>query len=122
MKKFLALLLALLMLLTLVACGGTTSESSKAESKSSESSKKEESKSEESSEDPAAAGRFDALQEVDEQVNLLLYWHNLQPTVNEEPTEESPKVRNACRKITAEWLAAHPNVQVEWCRNLEMNE
>ena len=124
MKKFLALLLALAMLLTLVACGGTTSESSKVEESKSEESKTVESSesSEEGSEAGESTNRFDSLQTTDEQVNLLLYWHGLQPTVNEEPTEESPKVVNASRKITAEWLEAHPNVTIEWCRNLEMTE
>lgn len=124
MKKFLALLLALAMLLTLVACGGTTSESSKVEESKSEESKTEESSesSEESSEAGESTNRFDSLQTTDEQVNLLLYWHNLMPTVNEEPTEESPVVRNACRKITATWLEAHPNVDIQWAQNVETSE
>ena len=128
MKKLVALLLALLMLLTLVACGGTTSESSSVAESEVESKSEAESQAEESSEESeeseaaAEAGRFDALQETDEHVDLLLNWHNLQPTVNEEPTEENPTVRNACRMITAEWLEKHPNVSIEWAQNVERSE
>lgn len=124
MKKFLSLFLALAMLLTLVACGGTTSESSKVEeSKKTESSKSEESKADDSSEEePAGDPRWQSLQTTDEPVNLLIYWHNYTPTVSEEPTEEAPRVRNAARIVTNEWLADKPNVTFEWCRNFEMTD
>ena len=124
MKKFLSLFLALAMLLTLVACGGTTSESSKTEeSKAPESSKTEESKTDDSSEEePAGDPRWQSLQTTDEPVSLLIYWHGNTPTVNEEPTEESPNVKNASRIVTNEWLADKPNVTFEWCRNFEMTD
>ena len=123
MKKLFAIVLAMGMLLSLVACGGATSSSSSSSSSSSaadDSSSEETGSGDESS--TAGNGRFDALNEVDEQVSLYLYWHNLQPTLNEEPTEEAPKVRNACRYLTADWLEAHPNVTIDWCQNLEMTD
>ena len=125
MKKFLAIALALAMILTMVACGGTTSSSSSSLSSSSQS---EDSQSSGASGDEDASSvaegdpRWNALQTVDDPVSLYLYWHNLQPTPNEEPTEEAPNVRNACRYITADWLADHPNVTIDWCQNLEMTD
>ena len=121
-KKLLALVLALGMVLSLVACGGTTSsQSSSSSSTSSSESSSQDSSSESGGEESSTAGtgRYDALQTVDEEVDLYLYWHNLAPTPNTEPTEESPTVRNACRMITAEWLEAHPNVNIDWCVNWE---
>ena len=125
MKKILALLLALAMMFALVACGGTTTEEpSKPDSSVAEESKEDSSAADEGEDEgeAAPAGRFDALQTTDENLSLLLYWHNLQPTINEEPTEEAPTVRNACRIITNEWLSDKPNVTIDWCQIPEMTE
>ena len=122
MKKWLAFAMTLAMLLSLAACGGTTSSSSSSSSSSAagDSSGEDSGSGDESS--AADTGRFDALQEVDEPVSLYLYWHNLQPTPNTEPTEEAPNVLNACRYLTEDWLEAHPNVTIDWCRNLETTD
>ncbi len=69
-----------------------------------------------------SAGRFDALQTTDEPVNMLINWHVLNPTQNEEPTEESPNVVKAARIITNEWLKDKPNVTLDWFYGFEMTD
>ena len=112
MKKVLCIVLSLAMVLTLVACGGTTSSSS--DSSSSQSSSDSSSTSTDSS-SVAETGRFDALQTTEEQVSLLIDWHNFTPTPNTEPTEESPIVKKVVQTLTDQWLEDKPNVKVEWC-------
>lgn len=119
MKRLTAVLLAAGLLLSLAACGGTEnlSESSQPSSQSQQESS---SGSEESSAAQTGGGRWDSLQATEEEVTLYVDLNNSTPTVNEEPTEESPTVRNAARIVAEQWLADKPNVSIEWTRNKVM--
>lgn len=121
MKKLLAALLAAAMLASLAACGGGTSSQSSGSSSQSSSSEANDSSSD-SGDDSSTAGtgRFDSLQVTDQPVALLIDFHSYTPSLNEEPTEESPTVFNSSRQITASWLEDKPNVTVEWSRGKDM--
>lgn len=115
MKKILSLLMALVMLAALVACGGAPSSVSSVEESESES-KSESSESEEESEEesePAELGRWDALQATEEPFTLYVDFHSNTPSINEEPTEEAPTVFNSSRILAESWLADKPNVSIE---------
>ena len=124
MKKLFSIVLALAMVLSLAACGGTDSSSSSSgsssQSGSDSSTESSESSSDESS-SVAGAGRWDALQTTDEQVNLLVTLHNFMPTINPEPTEEAPIVKKIAQTLTDQWLEDKPNVNFEWARNITMD-
>lgn len=112
------LLLCLSLALTaLAACGKTEPEKSSDESSMTSAS----SESEESS-TMETMGRWDALQTTDEPITLLLIWGSAHPTVNTEPTEESPIVRKAATDLTAKWLEDKPNVTVNWSHEYQKND
>ena len=118
MKKILAVLLAVAMLASLAACGGDSSQSSSSQSSSSSADDSSASNGDDSS---TAGGRFDSLQTTDEQVNLLIDFHNFTPSLNDEPTEETPTVFKSSTTILEEWLKDKPNVSVEWSRGKDMS-
>ena len=81
MKRYLGSFLALVMLLSLAACGGAVSRSSSSESsRGSDSGADTSSDSSDESSSMAGAGRWDALQVTDEPVELLVTLHNFSPT------------------------------------------
>lgn len=96
MKKLLALLLAVAMLMTLVACGGTSSESSNT---------------------VVDTGNFEAHEMPEDDVTLQVHLQCVNPTVNEEPTEENPDVFNSTRYIGDAYLSLYPNVTLEYFYN-----
>lgn len=110
MKKILSMLLALAMLASLAACGGTTSESSSSsapDSGTSESSSA--SQSDADSSEPVAAEHILPEEEVVLKVGL----HHFRWSPNEEPTEEAPNVFNSTRYISQAYSEMYPNVSFE---------
>ena len=102
MKKFLALLLAVAMLLTLVACGGTSSENS--------------------GNTVVDTGNFQAHEMPEGDVKLQVHLQCANPTINEEPTEENPTVFNSTRYIGDAYLALYPNVSLEYFYNFKSTD
>ena len=96
MKKILALLLSVAMLLTLVACGGTSSESGN---------------------NVIDTGNFQAHEMPEGDVKLQVHLQCANPTINEEPTEENPTVFNSTRYISDAYLSMYPNVSIEYFYN-----
>lgn len=113
MKKILATLLAASLLISLAACGGGSSSSSG--SGGQESSVAD--NGSESSSESSTGGRWDALQATEESFTLYADLHESQPTINTEPTEETPVVKVVGQQIADAWLEDKPNVTVEWTRN-----
>lgn len=110
MKKFFAWMLCIAMLLSLVACGGAGGSSSQ----------EEESNRQESSTQEGGSSAASSL--PDEPVTLSVNLHSWTPTINTEPTEESPTVRLVGTAVLEQWLADKPNVTVEWHRNVVLND
>ena len=112
MKKLLAGLLCAAMLLSMAACGGTSESSAPSESNNENSSAQG---SESQSETESSVANVEL---PDEEVDLKLFLQSYNPTVNTEPTEESPSVFLSSQIIADEYLRLHPNVTIEWVRSL----
>ena len=108
MRKFFAGLLCAAMLLSMAACGGAGGSSSQGG----------ESSTQESGENSSSA----ASSLPDGPVTLSINLHSWTPTLNTEPTEESPTVRLVGTTVLEQWLADKPNVTVEWHRNVVLND
>ena len=102
MKKLIAILLCVAMACSLVACGGTSNSGSSG---------------------PVNTGNFaahDGLPEGD--IKLLVHLQSASPTINEEPTEESPTVFNSTRYITQAYEELYPNVTIEFFYNFKSTD
>ena len=110
MKKLLAGLLCLVMLLSLAACGGAGGSSSSQPSDSSSPSE-----SSDGGESSAAS-----IELPDEELTLSVFLDSFTPSLNDEPTEENPNVFLSTTPIVESWLELHPNVTLEWYRGLPM--
>ena len=108
MKKLLAGLLCAAMLLSLAACGGSGESTSSSQASDSSSSQAEDSG------DSSAA----SVELPDEEVELKVYLHGFNPSINTEPTEENPNVFLSTTPIAEAYLEMHPNVTIEWVRSL----
>lgn len=102
-KTILSVFLALVLLASLAACGGTTSEAG------------------------GSGGLIDASNYTandalpQEDVHLSVYLHSYNPSVNEQPTEEAPSVFNSSRYLIETYTSLYPNVDFEIYRSLQVD-
>ena len=102
MKKLLSVLVCAALLLSLAACGGTGASGGAAN---------------------AGTGNFTAHEGLPEgDVKLLVHLQCANPTINEEPTEESPTVFNSTRYITNAYTQLYPNVSIEYFYNFKSQD
>ena len=72
---------------------------------------------------PVNTGNFSAHDGLPTgEVKLLVHLQGIGPTINEEPTEESPDVFNSTRYITQAYEGLYPNVTIEFFRNFKSTD